>query len=211
LKNKVPNRDQVFQAKCEDRLQPVALAKTETRFANIAFTEKGIALLTEFDRPARRVRTWVIEPGAEPRKLWDRKQDAAYENPGLPVTRRDSGIRGGFNQRDNGPILQYGDSIYLIGQGASKEGDRPFLDRLNLKTLQSERLFRSGNDEYEMPIAPLNDDASTILTQRETPNDPPNYSAGDRQLTSFKDPQPQLRGVTKEYVTYQRKDGVTSP
>jgi dipeptidyl aminopeptidase/acylaminoacyl peptidase len=209
LKNKVPNRDQVFQAKCEDRLQPVAFAKTENRFANIAFTEKGVALLTEFDRPTRRVRTWLIEPGAEPRKLWDRKQDAAYDNPGTPVTRRDTGIRGGFNQRDNGPILQHGDSIYLIGQGASKEGDRPFLDRLNLKTLLSERLFRSGNDEYEMPVAPLNDDVSAILTRRETPKDPPNYFVGDRQLTSFKDPQPQLRGVTKEYVTYQRKDGVT--
>src|SRR5207249_8825747 len=61
----------------------------------ISFTEKGIALLSESDRATRKIRTWILEPGAQPRKLWDRRQDAAYENPGIPVTRRDSGA-GGF-------------------------------------------------------------------------------------------------------------------
>ena len=42
--------------------------------------------------------------------------------------------------------MQTGDFIYLIGPGASPEGDRPFLDRLNLKTLASERLFRSEGE-----------------------------------------------------------------
>jgi Tfp pilus tip-associated adhesin PilY1 len=40
-------------------------------------------------------------------------------------------------------ILQNGDWIYLTGNGASPEGDRPFLDRFNLQTLKSERIFRS--------------------------------------------------------------------
>ena len=40
-------------------------------------------------------------------------------------------------------ILQVGDAIYLNGQGASPDGDRPFLDRLNLRTFTTERLFRS--------------------------------------------------------------------
>ena len=31
-------------------------------------------------------------------------------------------------------ILQDGDSIYLVGRGASPEGSRPFLDKLDLKT-----------------------------------------------------------------------------
>ena len=78
------------------------------------------------------------------------KQDAAYDNPGTPVT-RDAGSRncGGFGARSTSPIIQIGDSIYLTGQGASPEGDRPFLDRLNLKTLASERLFRSAADAYD--------------------------------------------------------------
>ena len=46
-------------------------------------------------------------------------------------------------------IRQDGDSIYLTGYGSSPEGDRPFLDRLDLKTLKSERLFRSDQTCYE--------------------------------------------------------------
>jgi dipeptidyl aminopeptidase/acylaminoacyl peptidase len=218
LKNKVPFRDRVLMLAAPFTGEPAELGKTEWRFSGISFTEKGVGLLSEADRVSRRTRTWILEPGGAPRKLWDRKQDAAYENPGTPVTRRDSGESGGRpfgGARAAGPVIQTGDSIYLIGQGASPEGDRPFLDRLNLKTLATERLFRSAANAYETVIAPLGDEMKTLLTRYETPKDPPNYCVRDlssdsrRAVTAFKDPQPQLRGVEHQYVTYQRKDGVT--
>ena len=74
-----------------------------------------------------------------------------------------------------GVVMQTGDYIFLTGVGSSPEGDRPFIDRLNLKTLQSERLFRSDSKSYETVIAPLDDEAKTILTRFESPKDPPNY------------------------------------
>jgi dipeptidyl aminopeptidase/acylaminoacyl peptidase len=215
-KNKVPFRDRVMTLSAPFSAEPSEIGKTEWRFAGISYTEKGIALLSEFDRISRKTRTWILESGTAPRKLWDRKQDAAYDNPGTPVT-RDAGSRSfaGFGGRGSTtPIIQIGDSIYLTGQGASKEGDRPFLDRLNLKTFESERLFRSAGDAYETVVAPLSNDFTTILTRYETPKDPPNYYVrtvgGDsrRAVTAFKDPQPQLRGIEHQYVTYQRKDGV---
>ncbi len=215
-KNKVPFRDRVMTLAAPFSAEPSEIGKTEWRFAGISYTEKGVGLLSEFDRISRKTRTWILESGAAPRKLWDRKQDAAYDNPGTPVT-RDAGSRSfaGFGGRGStSPIIQIGDSIYLAGQGASKEGDRPFLDRLNLKTLESERLFRSAGDAYETVVAPLSSDFTTILTRYETPKDPPNYYVrtvgGDsrRVVTAFKDPQPQLRGIEHQYVTYQRKDGV---
>lgn len=218
LKNKVPFRDKVMSAAAPFKDAPIQVARTEWRFTNISFTEKGIALLSEFDRATRHTRTWVIEPGGEPRKLWDRRQDAAYENPGSPVMRRDSG--GGFGGGGFGAgvgasaIMQTGDFIYLTGTGSSPEGDRPFLDRLNLKTLATVRLFRSDAKSYETVVAPLSDDAGTVLTRFETPADPPNYYVRDlqgnskRAVTEFKDPQPQLRGATHQFITYQRKDGV---
>src|SRR5205823_14450257 len=71
-------------------------------------------------------------------------------------------------------------------------------------------------DAYETVIAPLSDDMKMILTRYETPKDPPNYSVRDlgnggarRAVTAFADPQPMLRGVEHQYVTYKRKDGVT--
>ena len=215
-KNKVPFRDRVMTLSAPFAGEPSEVGKTEWRFSGIAYTEKGVALLSEFDRILRRTRTWILEDGAAPKKLWDRKQDAAYDNPGTPLT-RDGGSRSftGFGGRGNtSPIIQIGDFIYLTGQGASKEGDRPFLDRLNLKTLESERLFRSAADAYETVNAPLSDDMKTVVTRYETPKDPPNFYVrtigveGRRAITAFKDPQPQLRGVEHQYVTYQRKDGV---
>jgi dipeptidyl aminopeptidase/acylaminoacyl peptidase len=222
LKNKAPFRDKILSLAAPFKEAPAEFAKTEWRFGGLSFTEKGVALLSESDRATRKTRTWILESGAEPRKLWERRQDAAYENPGTPVTRRDDGGGGGFGGGGGGGfggggrgvIIQNGDFIYLTGQGSSAEGDRPFLDRLNLKTLASERLFRSDAKAYESVIAPLSDDMKVIFTRYETPKDTPNYYVRDlnndskRAVTSFQDPQPQLRGVEHQFVTYQRKDGV---
>ena len=59
----------------------------------------------------------MMEPGAAPRKVWERKQDAAYDDPGKPVTRRDTGDAGGGGGggrggAGGGPIIQNGDYIY---------------------------------------------------------------------------------------------------
>src|SRR6185436_6508469 len=108
------------------------------------------------------------------------------------------------------------DDIYLAGDGASPEGDRPFLDRLNLKTLASERLFRSDSKSYETPIALLTDDGTRVLTRAESLIEPPNYynralgNGGSRRpITAFNDPQEFFRGVQRQFITYPRKDGVT--
>lgn len=216
MRNKAPFRDKVVSLAAPFRDAPTEVAKTEWRLAGLGFTEKGIVLLSESDRVSRRTRTWILEAGAAPRKLWDRRQDAAYSNPGNPVIRRDSGGGGfgGGGGGGGGAIMQTGDFIYLTGQGSSPEGDRPFIDRLNLKTLASERLFRSDAKSYETVVTPLDDDAKMLLTRSETPADPPNYYVRDlngntrRAVTAFRDPQPQLRGVHRQFVTYQRKDGV---
>ncbi len=220
-KVKVPFRDKVVTLGAPFTGQPTEVAKTEWRYGGISYTDTGIALLTEADRVSRRTRTWIIEPGGAPRKVWDRKQDAAYDNPGTPVTRRDSGATpagGGGGGRGGGggsAIIQSGDYIYLSGQGASTEGDRPFLDRLNIKTLKSERIFRSSSESLESFVAPLNDEMTRFLTRYETQKEPPNYYTRDagadarKAVTQYKDPQPQVRDILRQYVTYKRNDGVT--
>jgi dipeptidyl aminopeptidase/acylaminoacyl peptidase len=111
--------------------------------------------------------------------------------------------------------MQHGDYIFVAGQGASAEGDRPFLDKVNLKTLKTERVFRSSSESLESFIAPLNDEMTRFITRYETQKDAPNYYTRDagseakRAITQFKDPQPQIRNILRQYVTYKRKDGVT--
>jgi dipeptidyl aminopeptidase/acylaminoacyl peptidase len=202
-KNAAPYRDRVVALSAPFNGQPAEFAKTEWRFAGLSFTDKGIALLNEADRVSRRERTWLLDDMGTPRKLWDRKSDDSYSNPGTPVTRR-----------VGGSVIQNGDTIYLSGTGSSPQGDRPFLDRMNLKTLATERVFRSDDTSYEIVVAPLDDSAKTVLTRYESLTEPPNYYVRDvaggakRAITAFKDPAPQLRGVRKQFVTYKRKDGV---
>ena len=152
------------------------------------------------------------------RKLWDRREEDRYADPGTPVARGDNGTPagggGGRGGNRGAAILQNGDDIYLSGEGAGPEGDRPFLDRLNLKTLATERLFRSDATSYETVVAPMTADAKALLTRAESRTDPPNYytrtAGGDakRAVTTFKDPQELFRGVERQFITYQRKDGV---
>jgi dipeptidyl aminopeptidase/acylaminoacyl peptidase len=116
----------------------------------------------------------------------------------------------------NGAVLvqQAGDVIYLAGDGASPKGDRPFLDRYNLKTGAIERIFQSEGESYETVVAVLADDGRSLLTRYETTKQPPNYLVRDlttrsqRALTAFADPAPQLAGVERQFLTYARKDGV---
>ncbi|HEY6972113.1 MAG TPA: prolyl oligopeptidase family serine peptidase, partial [Candidatus Angelobacter sp.] len=111
-------------------------------------------------------------------------------------------------------IRQNGNIIFLAGDGASPKGEFPFLDRYDLQSQKAERIFRSGEGSFETVIALASDDGSRFITRHESPADPPNYflrTAGSTEktaLTRFPDPAPQLRGITKQIVTYKRADGV---
>lgn len=210
-KKKVAHRDSVLMFKAPFTGEPVEIFKTEQRFSAGAFTEKGQMLVSDYDRDKRWVRSFLIDPDkptAAAKLIWSRSQQDRYNDAGNPVTRSFNGQRA---------IMQVGDSIYLSGNGASPDGDRPFLDRFNLQTLKAERLFRSEANSYETFVALLNDDGKTFITRRETATEAPNYyirSSGDttatgpRALTKFPDPMPQLRGIKKQLVTYKRADGV---
>ncbi len=225
-KLKVPHRDRVLMDPFPFKDPPVELMQTEQRFSDIEWTEHDDnVFITDYDRDTRKVHTMLVHadnPGEQPRTIWHRNVQDRYNDPGSPMTR--------LLPNDKRAIVQNGDSIYLSGAGASPEGDLPFLDAMNLKSLQTVRLFRSGKREYEAPIALLKDEGTQFITRRESPSDPPNYfirtttvtvqnmqapSSGmnyvssSKPITNFSDPTPQLRGITKRLVTYQRKDGVT--
>ena len=206
-KKKAEFRDSILSLKAPFTSQPVELFKTEQRFTGMTWGEKdGLLLISDYDRDKRWVRTVMLtvdKPGSAPKVIWSRNQQDRYNDPGTPLTKT--------NASGQRVILQSGSEIYLTGNGASPQGDRPFLDRFNLETLKSERIFRSDENSYESFVALLSDDAKEFLTRRESPTEAPNYiihGPKTRPLTQFADPTPQLRGITKQLVTYKRADGV---
>lgn len=208
----VPHRDRMMRLELPDG-EAVEIARTEWRSSGALFSVRdGMALLTESDRASRRTRTWIVDADrreAQPRLLWDRDSEDRYGDPGRPLLVPTASGDPALLQSADGRYL------FLVGEGASPQGDRPFLDRLDLRELRATRLFQSPDSAYEQVIAVLDAERGQVLTSRETRREPPNYYVRDlvrrtapRALTAFADPAPQLAGIHRELITYRRADGV---
>jgi dipeptidyl aminopeptidase/acylaminoacyl peptidase len=206
LRTKVPYRDRIVTLNAPFSGEPAEMIKLEQRFQGISWSEGGLAFVSEFERGAKRIRrTWVLEGNAAPRKLWELNAEDRYNDPGQPVMRPKDGQT---------LIMQAGDFIYLQGAGASDKGDFPFLARFNVKTQATEKIFQCEGENYETVMALLSDDGRALLTRYETRSEPPNVyfrdlnSGARRKITDFADPAPELKGVEKQMIAYERKDGL---
>jgi len=207
---KVPHRDKLMTLSAPFSAEPSELLKLEHRFAGIEWTShRDHAVLSEVNRDKRWRTTALVNllhPAKDRKVLFDLSINDVYNDPGRPVMQTDR--KGGTT------ILQDGDWVYLTGRGASEQGDRPFLDRLNVKTLKKERLFQSDERSLEQFLAFVDDGRNTILTRFESKTQPPNFYIVDRKskkrtfLTDFIDPAPELTGIQKELLRYNRPDGV---
>ena len=219
---KVPARDKILLQKAPFSSPAVEIARTEQRYAGFDWSEQpASALLTEFDANRHWRKSFVIDvdhPEQKPRLLWDLSTDERYKDPGYPI----------FRQLANGSwvVRQDGDSIYLAGAGASPDGDRPFIDRLNLRGLKTERLFRSDKTCYERFLSFVGLDTNKFLTWHQSPTDPPNafirtigvpaeapsgeafYASTSVAVTHLPDPTPAVRAIKKRLVKYKRADGL---
>ena len=136
------------------------------------------------------------------RIIFDLSVNDAYNAPGSPVYET---TPAGRNH-----IRQEGDTIFLSGRGATPDGDRPFLRRMNLETRETQEVWRCAGVGYEAFAAFL-PDKDAILTSYQSRTEPPNYyrlplATGERAaLTRFADPHPHLTGLQKELVTYRRE------
>ena len=206
-------RDIVFMHAAPFSGKPETLARLGSRFNRAMWGNGDTALITEAWYKTRAVKTWRVapdKPAAAPELVFSYVSEDRYNNPGAPAMMPDSA----GNQR---LVLGPDTSILLRGAGASKEGDRPFVDRYSLVTKKKERLFQSAAPHYENVIALLSENGTRLLTTRESPTERPNFYVRDLNktadaqlttLTSFPHPTPQLKDVKKELIRYKRADGV---
>ena len=207
-RREVPQRDRLRALDAPFGGAPYELLRTEFRITRVSWTEDGAALVDTADRATRWRRGWLLPPGGgDHRRVFDHGAQDAYADPGTPLRRPGASTAGA-------PLLQHGDHVYLRGRGASPRGDHPFLDRLDLATLRTERLFESPAGTFEQVVAVLAPDGRTLLTRRESRTEPPNYflrdlAAGtERAVTHYADPAPLLRQVRRQRLSYTRADGV---
>ncbi len=208
-RNKVPFRDHVLSLSAPFSGSPAELAKTPDRLESFQWGSSGdLGILRETVWRSSTVRISFFDPNhpdQAPRTAWTFNIRSEYNNPGNFVEQTlPNGQRA---------VLETSGNVFLTGVGASPEGDHPFLDRIDIQTLQSTRLFHCGPEDYETVADLLTPDGSRFLTERETPADPPNYyvrsDSGENLMVShFTDPTPIVRKIRSELVTYKRADGV---
>lgn len=215
-RNKATHRDKLMTLAAPFTGSANELLKIEHRFQGRSFGERdGLMFFYDYNRDTQRRRMFMADyrNPTNVKMISDLNVNDRYNDIGNPISKQ---LPNGTNV-----IRQNGDSIFLTGAGASPQGDRPFFRKMNLKTLQTEEIFRSGTDEYESFVGMVDDEGVQYITRKESVTEPPNLfmrqycppgrvcaALAYRQLTEFKDPTPQLRGIKKQLVKYKRADGV---
>jgi len=212
-KKAVPFRDQVYRMDAPFTGDPVPQFRTKLRFSRIIWARTDLAVMRQASSKTKQEIISFFDPSnpaAEPRVIWDQSSEDKYGDPGDFVMSSNRG-------RLVILIAGKGNTMFLTGPGASAEGDRPFLDQMDIKTLAVKRLWQSEAPYYESVSKILDPDKLLILTNRQSATEPSNYlirnlkaKKGTQpvQITHFTDPYPFMKGVKKERITYYRSDGV---
>lgn len=209
--NQVEYRDEVFELPAPFTGQPVSLVKTINRYSGISWGNEKVALVYDRWWNNRNTKTYLFnpsEPGLKPDIISDRNYQDSYSDPGSFMTTR--------NQWGENVLDIQGNYLYLSGPGHSEEGPRAFIDRFDLRTKITERIWQAdGKSAYEQVSFALDLKAGTIVTSIQTQVDFPNYYIRNilkkeppRQITFFGNPYKPLESVYKELITYKREDGV---
>ncbi len=204
-------RDQLLMLAAPFDGPPTKLLALDHRFASVDWGSDDLAIAVGWWWPTRSYKAWRLKPGtpgAEPTVLLEYSWEDRYNAPGWPVT--------GPTARGTQVLLttEGGSHIFLIGDGASPDGDRPFFDELDVDSGEASRLFRSEAPFFEQPVLILDPRDRVLLTRRESKEIQPNYwvrnlgDGGLTQLTDFPHPNPQFADVQKEMIRYPREDGI---
>jgi dipeptidyl aminopeptidase/acylaminoacyl peptidase len=214
-KVKATVRDKVYLLPAPFSSPAQELAALPLRYAGVTWGTNHLALVDGYRWADRHETTWQLDPATPTPTLtvlFEGSSQDTYHNPGTPATHRNAQGR---------PVLllgQGGQAMYLLGQGASPEGDRPFANELNLKTQQITELWRSEAPYYEVPVALLDAKKGQLelLTRREALDQNPNYylhallkKDKPLALTHFPNPYAKFGGsFRKQVLHYKRADGV---
>ena len=207
-KVEVDGRDIVYTLESPFNGNKNELLRTKLRFSNIRWSTGNYAILTERLWKNRNEVTSLVdlENRSIEKVLFDRQYDDIYSNPGSPVYKRNDFNRNVVDIKKN--------LVYMIGQGGSPEGYKPFLSVLDLKSLKNKILFRSEAPYYETPVKVSTNNINALITSRESNSENPNYFLRDikngtkRQITFFENPYKKLEQLKKEVINYKRKDGI---
>lgn len=204
-------RDEVFLLEAPFHGEGNSILKTKDRYSGIIWGDKNTAIANDYWWNNRNTRTYVFDPSnptQEPKVLSDRNYQDRYSDPGTFVR-----VKNEYGQQ----VLKIVDNhTFLLGDGYTPEGQYPFVDRMDLESGETERIYQSTyNDKKETLVEAIDMEEGKILVRIEASAEYPNYFIRDidqeenlTRVTSFENPFKSLENVTKEVITYKRDDGL---
>ncbi|MDR0962413.1 MAG: prolyl oligopeptidase family serine peptidase [Mediterranea sp.] len=207
---KVEYADIVYQQAAPFTAEKQEVVRTHKRYGGITWCDDAFALVREQSRETRRRQTYSFAPasGKTPALIFDISTDDLYNNPGTPhLVRNEYGRYVLYTNKAHTELL-------MTGEGASPEGDMPFISRYDIKTKKNTVLWRCKAPYYETVIDVVDPAKLQVITSRQSQTLPANYylknlkNGKETALTAFPNPYPMLEGVSKEQIKYKRADGI---
>ncbi|WP_326983498.1 prolyl oligopeptidase family serine peptidase [Chryseobacterium sp. MYb264] len=202
-------RDEIFTWEAPFDNAPKSFFKTKQRYEDVSWTNDHYAIVSESWYDTRNVKSFLVDlNNGESKIIDDRNYQDVYSDPGNFNTTKNHYGRYVVDIKDG--------KSYLIGDGFTKDGQHPFIDEIDMKTLKKKRLYTSNvKNMKEEIIDILNPSKGEILTTQQSASQYPNYfkknikSNKAEAVTHFANPFESIKDVYKEVITYKRNDGVT--
>ena len=202
-------RDELYELESPFQGDGVAIFKSINRLRRIIWGNIDNAIAMDYWTKNRNEKTYLFNPSninQKPKIINDRNYQDRYSDPGFFLTERNI-----FNKN----VLKIdSNNLILIGDGYSDKGQFPFIDKLNLNTLNKKRIYESNYTDKLEDLLDFDTEKNQLLVRIESKSDYPNYyfknlnGRNIKKITDFKNPFDILNQVDKEVITYKRNDGV---
>ena len=206
----VDYRDKLMNWEAPFNKNPEFLIKTINRINSINWGNENFAIVRDIWWNNRNTKTYLFNPSdsnVKPKVISDRNYQDIYSNPGSYVTKRNN-----FNRN---VLLIKNNNLFRIADGFSKEGQFPYVEKLNINNLSTTLIYKSNFQIKFENIIDFDFEKNQLFVRIESKEDFPNYyfrklSKNNTldQITFFKNPFESLKKVSKETITYKREDGL---
>ena len=207
---KVDYRDKLMNWDAPFNKNPEFLIKTINRINNINWGNENFAIVRDIWWNNRNTKTYLFNPSnsnVKPKIISDRNYQDIYSNPGSYVTKR--------NDYNRSVLLIKNNNLFRIADGFSKEGQFPYVEKLNINDLSTATIYKSNYETKFENIIDFDFEKNELFVRIESKQDFPNYYFRKLsknnildQITFFKNPFESLKKVSKQTITYKREDGL---
>ncbi len=208
--NEVEERDAVYQWDAPFAGKKLHMINLKNRYRYFDWGNNRLAIVHDYWWTNRNTKTYAFnpsDPSVESKILFDRNMQDSYNDPGWFVTKENEYGKQVLDIKDG--------FVHLVGDGYSDEGVYPFVDKMNYKTGEKERIYQADDEsklENIYDVIDMSTGEALVLLQSKT--EYPNFyiknvhTKEQKQITNFENPFAAIQDVSKEVINYKRPDGV---